>query len=78
MVRPCAGAHHSQIFFNVTPVMELGNHGVLEWNDVTRHIEGSYGRYSTVVAGSAMLSQSSDLHSSIKSSILDVGRSPIA
>ena len=41
--------------------MELWNHRVLDWNHVTRHMEGSYGRNGTVhvvcqaffVAGSA-------------------------
>ena len=30
--------------------MELWNHRVLDWNRVTRHMEGSYGRNGTVVA----------------------------
>ena len=35
-------------FSNVTPAMELWNHRVLDWNHVTRHMEGSYGRNGTV------------------------------
>ena len=29
--------------------MELWNHRVLDWNHVTRHMEGSYGRNGTVI-----------------------------
>ena len=35
-------------FSNVTPAVELWNHKVLDWNHVTCHMEGSYGRNGTV------------------------------
>ena len=42
--------HTYLIFFsNVTPAMELWNQRVLDWNHVTRHMEGSYGRNGTVL-----------------------------
>ena len=56
-------------FSNVTLAMELWNHRVLDWNHVTRHMEGSYGHNGTVmVTGDRLWTRMQSVNSASQSS----------